>query len=431
MVPNGWCDSRVKDVVKSLDAGISVNSEDDKNLSAKFKILKTSCVSKGIFVAKEVKSVKDAVEIERLKEPVLSDSIIISRMNTPLLVGANAYIELAPQNTFLPDRLWQVKPNGSKIDMCWLSYWFGSNHTRYTLSSSATGTSGSMKNITKPDVMSMKLPLPPLPEQRKIAKILSTWDKAIATNEKLIETSKQQKIALMQQLLTGKKRLVNPETGEVFGGEWQSETFKTCGIKVTDGDRGKEYPKSTDFSDSGFCLFLSAQNVTKNGFKFETTQFIDSDKHQKLRKGTVTRGDLILTTRGSVGHFAYYDESIPYSTMRVNSGMVTLTANENSIYPEYLYCLCRSMLIQHQIDIASFGSAQPQLTIQIINKLKLMLPTLREQQKIASVLTAADKEIEVLEAKLSHLKQEKKALMQQLLTGKRRVKVDTEETEAA
>ncbi len=105
--------------------------------------------------------------------------------------------------------------------MKWLSYVLASEHSRYTLSNLATGTSGSMKNITKGELLGLKVSIPPLPEQRKIAKILSTWDKAISSTEKLIETSKQQKKALMQQLLTGKKRLVNPETGKKFEGKWE------------------------------------------------------------------------------------------------------------------------------------------------------------------------------------------------------------------
>ncbi|HIF9112216.1 TPA: restriction endonuclease subunit S [Photobacterium damselae] len=290
-----------------------------------------------------------------------------------------------------------------------------------------------VKGINIAEVKKLNIYHPPQQEQRKIAQILSTWDRGIATTEKLIDASKQQKKALMQQLLTGKKRLINPETGKAFQGEWENTTFQSSGIKVTDGDRGKEYPKSNEFHSSEYCLFLSAQNVTKNGFKFETTQFIDEIKHNKLRKGIVNLGDLVLTTRGSVGHFAFFDKNVPYRIIRINSGMVTLTPNNQTVDSNYLYCLCRSNIIKNQIDIAAFGSAQPQLTIGIINKLKFKLPLLVEQQKIASVLTAADKEIELLEAKLAHFKQEKKALMQQLLTGKRRVniaetKVATEET---
>ena len=206
MFEGEWNEVRIKDVIKSLDAGISVNSEDDKDINSEFKILKTSCVSLGIFDRQEAKSVKDSLEIKRLKEPVLSNSIIISRMNTPLLVGANAYIKYAPNNTFLPDRLWQVKSRGT-VNVRWLGYWFSSSHTRYILRSNATGTSGSMKNITKPDVMSMRVQLPTLPEQQKIAQVLRIADQEIELLQYKLAHFQQEKKALMQQLLTGKRRV--------------------------------------------------------------------------------------------------------------------------------------------------------------------------------------------------------------------------------
>ncbi|TKF29317.1 restriction endonuclease subunit S [Enterovibrio norvegicus] len=202
-----WEEFRVKDLVHSLDAGVSVNSDDDGDLSCDYKILKTSCVSSGIFRSSHTKSVKDTVEISRLKEPVLSDSIVISRMNTPFLVGANAYIEIAPANTFLPDRLWQVKPKMGLVYTRWLAYWFGSDHIRHSIRANATGTSGSMKNITKTDVFAIKVEKPTYEEQQKIASVLTAADTEIELLEAKLVHLKQEKKALMQQLLTGKRRV--------------------------------------------------------------------------------------------------------------------------------------------------------------------------------------------------------------------------------
>ena len=415
MVPSGWDERRVKDVVKSLDAGISVNSEDDKDLSAGFKILKTSCVSKGVFESTEVKSVKEVVEVKRLKEPVLSNSIIISRMNTPLLVGANAYIESAPKNTFLPDRLWQVKPKYSKVDMCWLGYWFGSRHTRYTLSSNATGTSGSMKNITKPDVMSMRLLLPPLPEQRKIAKILSTWDNAIATTEKLIETSKQQKKALMQQLLTGKKRLINSETGKAFDGEWERRSMSDL-VLIDRKSLGKKTPDNFEFK----YISLSDVDVGTISKELEVHKF--STAPSRARR-VVQEGDILLSTvRPNLQGFAIIT-SLNEDNI-ASTGFSVLTPKKQ-VSGDYIYQYIYSAHITGQIDSLVVGSNYPAINSTDVSGLKIYYPAFKEQQKIASVLTAADKEIDTLESKLAHFKQEKKALMQQLLTGKRRVRLSS------
>jgi len=390
MLPNGWSEGRVKDLIKSLDAGVSVNSEDDGNTLANYKILKTSCVSKGIFDASKTKSVVENNEVSRLKEPVIADTIIISRMNTPTLVGANGYIKNKIDNTFLPDRLWQAKPKGKSMSMRWLGYWFSSSHTRYALSATATGTSGSMKNITKPDVLNIRIAIPPLPEQRKIAKILGTWDKAITTTEKLIATSKQQKKALMQQLLTGKKRLINSETGMVFEGDWKyalfNEIFKVANNKSTQV-KSSEYLDigKTPIVDQGKALiggFTNNQSIYSNlpaiifGDHTRAVKWVDFD----FAPGA--DGTQVLKSHTDIcAKFAYYS------------------------------------LLNTKIPNLGYSRHMREL-----KEKDFKYPTdIKEQQKIASVLTSADKEIELLQAKLAHLKQEKKALMQQLLTGKKRV----------
>lgn len=198
---------------------------------------------------------------------------------------------------------------------------------------------------------------------------------------------------------------------------WEIKTLDAAKIIVTDGDRGKEYPKSSDFSEDGYCLFLSAKNVTKRGFSFSEKQFISKDKHEKLRKGLVNRGDIVLTTRGTVGQFSFYDESIMYEPIRINSGMVTLNFTNADIKNDFFYALSKSSIIKKQIDLAAFGSAQPQLTVKIIKSLKLPVPPLPEQRKIATILGTWDKAISTTERLIDNSKQQKKALMQQLLTG--------------
>ena len=202
---------------------------------------------------------------------------------------------------------------------------------------------------------------------------------------------------------------------------WLSTTLDDAKIKVIDGDRGKEYPKSTDFLEAGYCLFLSAKNVTKSGFLFDELQFINKDKDQKLRKGRVERGNIVLTTRGSVGQFAYFDDSVPYDVMRINSGMVVIDSSQSELSARFLYALCRSSIVAKQIDAASFGSAQPQLTVGIIKGIKLPVPPLPEQKKIAKILSTWDKAITTTEQLLTNSQQQKKALMQQLLSGKKRL----------
>ncbi len=263
-----------------------------------------------------------------------------------------------------------------------------------------------------------KLPMlvPPLSEQRKIAKIVSTWDKAITTTEKLIETSKQQKKALMQQLLTGKKRLINPETGKVFEGEWE---------EVHIGDICEVNPKKFPEPHNGLVSFIPMDAVSEDAklLRTEVRKYTDVSKGFTSFKDTDTliakitpcfengKGAKVTGLENGVGF-----GSTEFHVLRSKKGTC----------PNFVYFITNTSAFRVRGEMNMQGSAgQKRVTTDYLKLYKVSIPKeLSEQQKIASVLTAADKDIEVLEAKLAHFKQEKKALMQQLLAGKRRVKID-------
>jgi type I restriction enzyme M protein len=174
-----WEQKTLGAVITSLDAGVSVNSEDVPAGEGEFGVLKTSCVTQGSFNPNENKRVSDEGERSRLKEPVTANTIIISRMNTPALVGMSGFVRESHANLFLPDRLWAAKVS-SDHSAEWTAYLFSSPMMRTIISSKATGTSGSMKNITKDDVLSIPILLPSPEEQIKIANFLSALDRKIA-----------------------------------------------------------------------------------------------------------------------------------------------------------------------------------------------------------------------------------------------------------
>ncbi|EJL6718356.1 restriction endonuclease subunit S [Vibrio alginolyticus] len=404
MVPNGWNDGRVGDLLSGLESGVSVNGEDRQLTHGEKGVLKVSAVSYGVFNENAAKVITDGEELKRAKTHPKKGQIIISRSNTEELVGASAYVEANFDNLYLPDKLWQTIP-APDADMKWLSYVLASEHSRYTLSNLATGTSGSMKNITKGELLGLKIGIPPLLEQRKIAKILSTWDKAIAATEKLIETSKQQKKALMQQLLTGKKRLVNPETGKAFEGEWEEVKLSHLAT-ITMGSS----PKSEAYNEIGEGLPLLQGNADikarRSAPRIYTSQITKE----------CSIGDILLSVRAPVGSVAKSEHKAC-----IGRGIASIKAKKSNSQ-EYLYQWL--LAFEPKWERLSQGSTFEAVNSNDIKTLDILEPNLIEQQKIASVLTAADKDIDVLEAKLSLFKQEKKALMQQLLTGKRRVTVD-------
>lgn len=209
-----------------------------------------------------------------------------------------------------------------------------------------------------------------------------------------------------------------------FSGEWESETFEEAQIRVIDGDRGSNYPNGSDFSNEGYCLFLNAKNVTKSGFRFDEVSFISQQKDKLLRKGKLVRNDIVLTTRGTVGNFSFYDESIKFQNIRINSGMVLLRNSSDKISTRYLYIYFFTENFASNINKISFGSAQPQLTVSEIKKFFVRYPTFPEQTKIASFLTAIDEKIAQLTKKHELLSEYKKGVMQQIFSQQLRFKDD-------
>jgi type I restriction enzyme, S subunit len=116
--------------------------------------------------------------------------------------------------------------------------------------------------------------------------------------------------------------------------------------QTIDGDRGANYPKKDEFFKDEYCLFLSTKNVRENGFLFEENIFITKDKHEKLRGGTLVEGDVVITTRGTLGNVALFDKKTPFKIIRINSGMLILRLKDKSLSNQFLqnftkYCRLR------------------------------------------------------------------------------------------
>ncbi len=180
-----------------------------------------------------------------------------------------------------------------------------------------------------------------------------------------------------------------------MAGEWESLPVAEAPLEIIDGDRGVNYPKQEDFAPTGDCLFLNTGNVTTMGFSFNERGFITKEKDAVLRKGKLQRHDVVLTTRGTVGNVAFFDESVRFDHVRINSGMVLLRADQSKLWPRFLYQFVRSQLFKEQVTALTTGSAQPQLPIRDIRRVEIPLPPLAEQKAIAAVLGALDDKIEL------------------------------------
>jgi type I restriction enzyme S subunit len=325
------------------------------------------------------------------------------------------------------------------VDSCDSKYFFYKLYFEYqngTVLKFQQQTTGII-NFQLAEYLGYKTIFPPLPEQQKIATILSSVDNVIEATRAQIDKLKDLKTGMMQELLTkgiGVDGVPHTEfkdspVGRIPVG-WEVGTLESFGISILDGDRGKEYPKERDFNSFEYCLFLSAKNVTKKGFAFFECSFITREKDAQLRKGKLSRGDIVITTRGTVGNIAYYDSYVPYENIRINSGMAIIRNKSTDFDERFLNLLMNSPLAVEQIELLAFGSAQPQLTISIIKGLQIPKPSLEEQKMIARTVESVGLKLKLTNEKLDTLNAVKKALMQDLLIGKVRVNIEEKEKES-
>ncbi len=193
-------------------------------------------------------------------------------------------------------------------------------------------------------------------------------------------------------------------------------------LKIIDGDRGKNYPKKSDFSDEGFCLFLNTKNVRPDGFNFDQQMFIGEEKDKALRKGKLQRRDVIITTRGTIGNIAIYDNGVGFENIRINSGMLIFRPNEEIILSEYLFEILRSSLFRTQIKRYVSGAAQPQLPIKTLLNFVIPVPEdLNVQRAIVDDLRELYVSTQRLEnnykQKLYSLSELKQSLLQKAFSG--------------
>ena len=249
----------------------------------------------------------------------------------------------------------------------------------------------SIKGITKDELLAKQIMVPNYAEQYQIGAFFTNLDNLITLHQRKLDKLKSVKKSMLEKMI--------PQNGEVkpeirftgFTDDWEQRKLSDI-VDVLDGDRGKNYPKETDFDTNGHTLFLNASNVTTDGFSFDTNQFISEEKSDSMGNGKLIDDDIVITSRGSLGHIAWYSADIqrivPY--VRINSGMLILR-KKVSINTSYLYQFMKSDKGQNQISFMSFGSAQPQLTKKGIEGLNVNYPKKsKEQAKIGEYFSNLD-----------------------------------------
>lgn len=282
---------------------------------------------------------------------------------------------------------------------------------------SMTGASGRQR-ADKRFIQRLKLNLPDLPTQERIADILSAYDDLIEANNHRIELLEQTAQELYKEWFV-RFRFPGYEKTKFENGlpvGWSYVRFGKA-IDIIDGDRGVNYPKQEEFYPEGDCLFLNAGNVTSKGFDFSVCSYITKEKDAILRKGKLQHGDVVLTTRGTVGNVALYNETMTFSEMRINSGMVILR-NFGVVSPEYIYTALRHEYLQKLMTLYVSGSAQPQLPIKDMKRMKIIKTDAKTMERFTEMSADIYNQISLLIMKNQTIAKQRDRLLPRLMSGK-------------
>lgn len=159
---------------------------------------------------------------------------------------------------------------------------------------------------------------------------------------------------------------------------------------------------------------MNAKNFVNNKFCFSDINFISKEQDELLNNGKLQKGDVVLTTRGTIGKVAYYDKKIELEHIRINSGMLIFRSNKN-ILNKFLLYLFSSNLIQKQFVDLTSGSAVPQLPIKDLQNIKMPIPKIEEQQKIVKQIEKIETKINQLEIEISAIPKQKEQILRQYL----------------
>ena len=394
MVPNGWTTAKIKDIA-SINVGRDLRLDSyTESITAThiYPVYSNTVENRGLY------GFYDFPEYSGGSVTIVGRGIGLG----------TAFARHKDEKFGAIGRLLVLTPKGDSFDVGYLT-----DYINFLLR--IHNEDGGIPQLPGASLGNYDVTLPPYLEQKKIAQILSTWDKAITTTEKLLDQSQKQKQALMQQLLTGKKRF--PE----FSGHWVTKTLGDIGeIKSAGVDKniveGEKPVRLLNFTD-----------VFKRSFIYsnELDHWVTTPE-AKLKSCDVQKGDVFFTpsseTRDEVAIPAVAAEDISNCCYSYHVVRFRIKEKWDLNFKAYIFTTPK---FRKQANMLADGSGQRYVISQGgFRGMKITYPSYEEQIVIGKALKTAEDEVNLLKQKIIYLKEEKKALMQQLLTGKRRVKVD-------
>lgn len=282
----------------------------------------------------------------------------------------------------------------------------------------STGSLKEKQRVHFSQFLDFVLPIPPLPEQQKIAEILSTQDKLIELQEKKIEQLKELKKAYLQKMFP-KKGSKYPELRfKGFTDPWEQR--KLSEICTMHARIGWQNLRTSEFLDSGDYYLITGTDFEDGRINLSTCHYVEKDRFEQDKKIQIKNGSILITKDGTLGKVAFVENLDKPATL--NAGVFNVEIIENDVDNRYLFQYLKAPFLMDYVNSKATGGTIKHLNQSILVDFPVQMPESAEQQKIGAYFSRLDHLITLHQCKSEQEKQKKKALMQLLLTGKVRCK---------
>ncbi|MFM5185491.1 restriction endonuclease subunit S [Aeromonas veronii] len=421
-IPAGWNIERFKFAVRKLESGTSVNAVDTPAEASQIGVLKTSAVYTGVFRHSENKAVVES-DLTRVSCPVQKGCLIVSRMNTPDLVGAAGLVAETVDNLYLPDRLWQV--HFVEKHAKFFHYWTLTPEYRNQVRLVCSGTSSSMQNLSQEQFLNFLVPSPSDDEKNSIAAFLdyetARIDRLVAQQQRLIGLLKEKRQSVISHAVT---KGLNPDarmkdSGIEWLGEvpahWNRTKLKHITHQIVDAEH-----KTAPYFDDGEYLVCRTTNVRDGKLRLDGGKYTNLEIYEKwTERGKPEAGDILFTREAPAGEACVYDGDIP---LCLGQRMVLFKLDQSRVSPEFILHSIYSGLADAFVKQLSQGSTVVHFNMADIQNIPLFEPSLDEQEllvehlsrelaKYDNLTTSAFKAIEFMQERRT-------ALISAAVTGK-------------
>lgn len=322
----------------------------------------------------------DAGELASTKFQFTSDHVLYGKLRPYL-----AKIALPDFDGICSTDIVPIKPK-SRLDKRYLAYFLRQPEMVAFANSRAAGAN--LPRLSPKALADFEIPLPPLEEQKRIATILDQADDIRRKRQHAIERLNQLGQAIFHEMF-----------GDPIAPDANNSERLDDVAELINGDRSSNYPSGEDIKDSG-VLFLNTTNIKNGEIELTKSQYISNEKFSSLTRGKLNRNDLVITLRGTLGQCALFD--CRFETGFINAQMMIIRCHKN-IMPRYLKEYISFPSMQKKLNSANTGSAVPQLTAAQMKEMRIIVPSLEEQNAFVSAINSARAFYEVQNKHISEL----------------------------